>query len=77
MIKIKRKSRLSQMDELNDGFSEGMDFGFLVSHRPYSGKPGFGGNLVYRKKRASKEKKLIDIGLRRCFGGYWKIFNGR
>jgi len=77
MIKITRKSRLSQMDELNNGSSKGWILVFVVSHRPSSGKPGFGGTLAYRKKRALKEKKLIDIGLRRCFGGYWKIFNGR
>jgi len=28
MIKITRKSRLSQMDELNNGSSKGLDLGF-------------------------------------------------
>ena len=33
-----------------------------------------GRNPVYQTAGVSKEKKLIDIGLRMDFGGYWKLF---
>jgi hypothetical protein len=48
----------------------------LVSHRPFNFKPGLGGTQGYRKKTGSQKKKnkLIDIGLRLAFGGYWKLF---
>jgi hypothetical protein len=48
----------------------------MVFHRPFCFKPGLGGTQVYRKKRAiqKRKNKLIDIGLRVAFGGYWKLF---
>jgi hypothetical protein len=36
---------------------------------------GFGGTRVYDEKRViEKKNKLIDIGLRVAFSGYWKLF---
>jgi hypothetical protein len=41
----------------------------------FSFNRGLGGTRVYDEKRViEKKNKLIDIGLRVAFGGYWKLF---
>ena len=67
------------MMELNNWFQKGLDMSQIgiggFSQAVLRIKPGLGGTQVYRKKRAiQKKKKLIDIGLRMSFGGYWKLF---
>jgi hypothetical protein len=49
----------------------------VVFHRPLSFKTGSWRNTGISEKTGyleKKEKKLIDIGLRLAFGGYWKLF---
>ena len=46
----------------------------VVFHRPFSFEWLRRYQLYIRSVVISKKKKLIDIGLRRKFSGYWKLF---
>jgi len=37
-------------------------------------QPGLADPGIIGKNGLSKKNKLIDIGLRMAFGGYWKLF---